>query len=303
MSNSLVPPRFSGHETFVCRYPWLPKVVKWIRTNPDLFKDENEAMVRLGVGKNMVRSIKYWAESAQIVEHSGPWHHLTAFGERLLGQEGHDPYLEHSQTLWLLHWKIATNPVHPSFYWTQLMNYWHRSEFTVTSALAFLKNSVPPSVKMPSDRTLFDGVRVFVNSYVPSRNRKGEIAEDNLDCPLVELNLLRETKAPNESIYTFNLEDKSSVGTTLFAYCLNDHWNTNYPYADLLDFDKVSVAEGSPGQVFKLPELSVRDRLDQLSLTTKGRLEYLESASLQQVRRKNNDSLSVELLDACFPYK
>jgi len=293
--------KFSGHETFVCRFPWLPKAVKWIRTNPELFKDENDAMIKLGVGKNMVRSIKYWAESAHIIEHSSFGHQLTAFGERLLGREGHDPYLERIETLWLLHWKIATNAIHPSFYWTQLMNYWHRSEFTVTSALSFLSNSIPLGIKKPSERTLSDGIKVFVNSYVPSRNRKGEVAEDNLDCPLVELNLLRETKAPNESIYTFNLEDKSGVSTTLFAYCLNDFWDTSYLDSDLLDFEKVSVAEGSPGQVFKLPELSVRDRLDQLSLCTKGRIEYLESSSLQQVRRKNEESLSVDLLDACFP--
>lgn len=32
--------------------------------------------------------------------------------------------------------------------------------------------------------------RKFLHTYVPTRGRKGEIQEDNLDCPLVELELI-----------------------------------------------------------------------------------------------------------------
>ncbi|MBF0503278.1 MAG: DUF4007 family protein, partial [Candidatus Riflebacteria bacterium] len=34
--------RFSGHETFVCRYPWLPKAVKVIYADPFTFSNEDE---------------------------------------------------------------------------------------------------------------------------------------------------------------------------------------------------------------------------------------------------------------------
>ena len=47
--------RFSGHETFPCRYAWLPKAVQWLAEDPALFRNEDQAMVKLGVGKNMVR--------------------------------------------------------------------------------------------------------------------------------------------------------------------------------------------------------------------------------------------------------
>jgi hypothetical protein len=55
--------RISGHETFPCRYAWLPKVVRGLRENPKLFSDEAAAMVTLGVGKNMVRSIRFWSQA------------------------------------------------------------------------------------------------------------------------------------------------------------------------------------------------------------------------------------------------
>jgi hypothetical protein len=51
--------KFSGHETFPCRYAWLPKAVDTVNNNPAIFSDEDEAMIKLGVGKNMVRAIRF----------------------------------------------------------------------------------------------------------------------------------------------------------------------------------------------------------------------------------------------------
>jgi len=50
---------FSGHEAFLFRYAWLKKGVDAARTDPEVFSKEEEAMTLLGVGKNMVRSIRH----------------------------------------------------------------------------------------------------------------------------------------------------------------------------------------------------------------------------------------------------
>ncbi|MEI7888664.1 MAG: DUF4007 family protein, partial [Actinomycetes bacterium] len=52
-------PQFARHETFYPRYGWVKKSVDAAAKDPNLFNDEN-AVVELGVGKNMVRSIRYW---------------------------------------------------------------------------------------------------------------------------------------------------------------------------------------------------------------------------------------------------
>ncbi|MCX6902420.1 MAG: DUF4007 family protein [Verrucomicrobia bacterium] len=54
--------RISGHESFPCRYTWLPKAVQGLSREPKLFADEQKAMVDLGLGKNMVRSVRFWAQ-------------------------------------------------------------------------------------------------------------------------------------------------------------------------------------------------------------------------------------------------
>ncbi len=301
--------RYSGHETFVCRYAWLPKVVKELsaKGGNDLFRCEDAAMVRLGIGKNMVRSAKFWAESAQIIEDNEDGSFVTPFGERLLGREGHDPYLERPETLWLIHWKIATNPIRPIFHWEQMLNYWHRSEFSESEVMTFLERGLPPAQAKRSKRTLSDGFRVFINSYVPTRGKKGEIAEDNLDCPLAELCLIRLAGERlgkdnhRELIYSFNIEPKASISPALFAYCVGDFWeNSHHKSSESLGFRIVSTGEGSPGQIFKLPEASVRTLLDHLSSTTDGALTFEESQSMQQIWRKRSIS-SDDLLDAIYP--
>ncbi len=300
--------RFSGHETFVCRYAWLPKIVTELNKpgGADLFQDFNESMVKLGVGKNMVRSAKFWAEAAQIIEDSPGGHQVTPFGNRLLGYEGHDPFLERSQTLWLLHWKISTNPIRPIFHWTQLLCHWHRSEFSESEVIPFLNRSLPPEQAKRSKRTLGDGLKVFINTYVPTRGRKGEVAEDNLDSPLTELDLLQvvgerlNKDQHREKIYAFNKEPKPSITPALLAYCIDDFWqNSPFSEEESLGFRPISVGENSPGQVFKLPEAALRNLLETFSSTTKGIMTFEESQNMQQLWRKREPEEN-ELLDAVY---
>jgi hypothetical protein len=66
--NAATPPyRISGHESFPCRYTWLPKAVRGLEANHHLFSDEDRAMVDLGLGKNMVHSARFWALAAGMV--------------------------------------------------------------------------------------------------------------------------------------------------------------------------------------------------------------------------------------------
>jgi Protein of unknown function (DUF4007) len=56
---------FSGHETFAFRYGWLTKAVNAASCDPAAFGSP-DAVVALGVGKNMVRSMRHWALATQV---------------------------------------------------------------------------------------------------------------------------------------------------------------------------------------------------------------------------------------------
>jgi hypothetical protein len=58
MGGSTPQHSFSGHETFPFRYLWLKKGFDAVRDNPGAFT-RPDATTTLGVGKNMVRSIRH----------------------------------------------------------------------------------------------------------------------------------------------------------------------------------------------------------------------------------------------------
>ncbi len=119
---------FSGHETFPFRYTWLPKGVGRLLNQPDLFTRE-DALVALGVGKNMVKSIRHWCTVTGVVERVDKGNAKpTDLGLRLFGDDGWDPYLEDPGTLWLLHWQLVREPI-PASTWYLAFTRWNTDRF------------------------------------------------------------------------------------------------------------------------------------------------------------------------------
>jgi hypothetical protein len=113
-----MPMKFSGHETFACRYVWSPKALQAIQSDPRVFADEDEAIVELGVGKNMVRSIRFWVEASGMAKPAQQGLEPTKLGLLIFGAKGWDPFIEDIQTLWLIHWNLTTQIEHPLFAWS-----------------------------------------------------------------------------------------------------------------------------------------------------------------------------------------
>lgn len=286
--------RISGHESFPCRYTWLPKAVRGLDANPKLFADEEQAMVDLGVGKNMVRSIRFWslATGMTVVGSKGSAPTLTDLAVGLLGKRGHDPFLEDRRTLWLLHWNLSTNATTPLLAWDYFLNRWQEPELTSSGAMKALEKIAGGEDDRASRATLEQHFDTFLHTYVPTRGRKGDVQEDNLDCLLVELQLIikagdREidpASGKREPIYVFRREEKPDITPELFIYCLYDFWDKRHKNESTLPLRDVAHGYGSPGQIFKLPEEDVRNRLEDLARRSDGLFSYAESANLQLIR-------------------
>jgi Protein of unknown function (DUF4007) len=297
--------RVSGHESFPCRYAWLPKAVRGLNDNPKLFSDDERAMVTLGVGKNMVRSIRFWVQATGVAatEPKGTGYSLTHLGRTLLGDHGLDPFLEDSSTLWLLHWNLSTDIENPLLAWDYLLNRWHEPELARSAALKVLLKEASKTDDGISMVTLEQHLDTFLHTYVPTRGRKGQVQEDNLDCPLVELDFLLKVGergvGKREPIYSFRREDKPEISLELFSYCLDDFWRKRHEPESTLPLREIAHGHGSPGQIFKLPEEDVRSRLELLSRQADGPFAYSESAHFQQVRRRR-DTNATSVLKAIY---
>jgi len=291
--------RFSGHETFACRYAWLPKAAHLMSTSETqnllTTSREDEAMVELGVGKNMVRSIKFWAENADIIRSTKEGHEITEFGHDIfLGDGAMDPYLEDIRTLWLIHWKLATNASSLFFVWDFLLNNYQEPELSASKVVRALEKATKDvSTKTVSSGSTEQMWNVFLRSYVPTRNSKGIVREDNLDCPLVELNMLIPTGITESSIhpgkiekkYAFRREDKRDISPALFAFCVGEFWESRFPDEQSIPFFSLVNSPGSPGQVFKIPEMDIRSRLLGIEESSQGYMSFQESAAIPRLMK------------------
>lgn len=190
-----VKPTFGGHEKFVFRHGWLKKGVDAVAETPEIFVQE-DAFVTLGVGKNMVRSIRHWCLAAGLIkeekenQHSRPSLHVTDLGKSLVLDDGWDPYLEDAGTLWLIHWQIVTNQIR-SLIWNITFSSFLVSEFSKKQLVGHVQNIIEFNHIRTTIGTIEREVDCCLRTYVFSRITRQDSLEDGLDCPLADLDLIR----------------------------------------------------------------------------------------------------------------
>lgn len=261
--------RVSGHESFALRYAWLPKAYRAIKKNGTILSKPEEAMVELGLGKNMILSLRFWVEVMGIAKPANSKRtelEITEFGQRVLANNGFDPFLENIQTLWLLHWKIATCSA-PLFAWEYILYQWGRPEWSHSEMLKAFTQETQRFGQKFAERTLKQHLDIFHHTYLPPRGKKE--LEDSLDTPLSSLRLIKTVGESNnwndsqrrEPLFAFRHEPKPEISTALFEFCLDDCFSRSET-EKTLTFKNVAVQPRNIGQVFKLPESDIHTRLD-----------------------------------------
>ena len=298
MAGSAIQHSFSGHETFPFRYPWLKKGFDAVREDAGVFS-RDDAITTLGVGKNMVRSIRHWCLAAGVLAENrdaGGALQPTELATLLLDDEGLDPYLEDPATLWLLHWQIASNRLRATtWFWT--FSHFNEPEFTreaLGSALFKWTQTLPG--KQVAESSVRRDVEVFLRTYVPSRASRGDIAEDTLDCPLTDLGLI--TQPGDGRSYRFQRGTQRGLPDDILLYAVLHFWQSFAPAAETLALHDIARQPGSPGRLFKIDESSLVERLEGIEQATDGKLSYAETAGLRQLYRRERVTPAEALTEA-----
>ena len=95
--------RFSGHDTFIVRTFWPKKGYDFV--NKGFRFSADDAVIELGVGKNMVSSIQFWMKALGLLEEDNIT--LTDFAKFVFDDQGVDPFLEDVGSIWLLHYYLV----------------------------------------------------------------------------------------------------------------------------------------------------------------------------------------------------
>lgn len=184
--------RFRAHETFFIRKGWLNKGLRNVQNDPAVFMGVNgNPMDILGIGANMVKALRYWLQAVGLTVEPPAGRRvqtLTQLGELIYE---HDPYLEEMGTLWLMHYRLATNKKDATA-WYYFFNEFRLTEFTRDDFIMQLNSYIRLYDEEVSERSLEDDYNCIINTYVPRIKSKPEKVqpESNIDCPLGELGLI-----------------------------------------------------------------------------------------------------------------
>lgn len=272
---------FSGHESFICKQFWLKKVLDFV-DNKRSFNDDT-AVVELGVGKNMVASLRFWGRAFGIIDEKDM---STPLANYLFGLNSKDQYLEDLGTIWLLHYHLIKN--NKASIYSSVFNEFRkeRIDFTKEHLHSFLKRKcedLAPHVY--NINTIHTDINVFLRNYIkPEKDEKIEI-EDDYSGLLIDLDLVKHYKQSIDDKITlwYKIEGQGRIDLPfqIVLYSILD----NYRNQKSITFRELQVGLNSPGLIFALNADGLYNKIEQIQDYYKS-IVYTETAGNQILQFK-----------------
>ena len=268
---------FSGHDSFQCRQLWLKKGYDYVIENRKF--NDDDAVVQLGVGKNMVSSIRFWLKAFNIVDNKDL---PTEFGKRLFDDEtGYDPFLEDEASLWLLHYQLVKTGF-ASIY-SIIFNEFRKEKlfFNKETYVNYLKRIGESDNDFNfNENTVAKDFNVFTNLY--KNESDGKNIEDSFTGILSELELLNVTgKGKDEQFYIENNE-RDNLSEFIVLYTILDNLN----YGNSIGLNSLEFNINSPGSIFALNRLGLMNKISEI-VSEFEEITFTDQAGIKELQFKN----------------
>ena len=271
MSNNKVKKyTFSGHESFPCKSLWLKKGYDYVVEGNDF--NSPEAVIGLGVGKNMVASIRFWLKAFGISDNDV----LTYLGNYLFDEsKGKDKYLEDIATLWLLHFNLVFSEeatIYKMFFCGVQKE---RTRFEREQVLTYVKLRMAEAGKMTlfNANTVKKDVGVLLQNYCLPRKPQ---SNEDFSSLLIDLDLIRQNSEGKG--YYFNVDGKRQVTKEIFLYGLlklrEQEGDNSIPF---------NTIQERVGLVFCMQDFETIKMLKQIASEYSEYIAYSDVAGIKQI--------------------
>lgn len=283
---------FARHETFHLRYAWLKKAYDAVQYNDFIFS-ESDAHITLGVGKNMARSMRYWALAYKVLEAKPEGAkgalQATELGHRIFSDTGLDPYLEREATLWLLHWQLL-RPTCDAPSWYFFFNQFNEAQFDSADILLGLQGyCLRQFATQPiAESSLRKDINCIIRTYLAD-DSKG-FQEDSLDSPFVALGLLQ---AYDKNHYAFHAGRKANLPNEIIVACALDYAARSS--AQSIAVSELAHGQGSLGKAFRIGPSIIEGAIEEASSKYNG-LDLASGGGLVQLAFEDAAVQALEIL-------
>ena len=248
--------RFSGHDTFVVRSYWPKKGYDFLANDGEFSRED--AVVHLGVGKNMVTSIQFWMKALGLLEEDNRT--LTHFAHFLFKKdEGVDPYLENVGSTWLLHYFLLKTE-YASIYslvFNDLRK--ERSVFSKNQLSSFIKRRYDElDDNSLNSNTIEKDISTFIRLYRRPEFSMVKDFEEEINSLMMELGLLhsaveeelKEGTNKKEKVEWFYLhgESRDDLHPLILLFSILDR----FPEQLNIGFKTLEIEPNGPGLAFML---------------------------------------------------
>ncbi len=275
---------FSGHDSFQCRQLWLKKGYDFVQEGKN-FNDE-DAVVKLGVGKNMVSSIRFWLKAFNIIDNKDI---PTEFGKRLFDDEnGYDPFLEDEASLWLLHYQLVKNGF-ASIY-SIIFNEFRKEKlfFNKETFVNYVKRigESNPDLNF-NENTVGKDFIVFANLY--KNDPESKDVEDSFSGILSEIELIKTMgKAKEEQFYIENTE-RDNLPEAVVLFTILDNSN----YGNSISLNSLEFDLNSPGSIFALNRSGLINIISEIVSDYKD-ITFTDQAGIKELQfKKKSDAYTI----------
>jgi hypothetical protein len=267
---------FSQHQSFYFRDRWLEKFLDF-QSKSQNSKSSFDASnyYKLGVGKNMFESMKFWVKVFDITNND---YELTEFGKVL---QVKDPLLLDNNSLSLLHYKLVTNKTDGPFW------FWFFNIFSggfLNKNDIYLKENLfgwaEATFKRISTNSLKKDLLCFLQMYTAEENRLDP--EDSIFSPFSKLKLIKETPL---SVVKRNI-NYETVGIVSLLFSLVEQMKRKNLVT--LSIEQIIEEEGYWGKVFLLDRANVIRALNEIKLLYKDILIFDQTSKLDTITIKDN---------------
>ena len=278
---------FSGHDTFHCRHLWLKKGYEFIKQKRKF--TDNDAVVHLGVGKNMVSSIRYWMKAFDLLDEKDE---LTTIAHKIFDDNGGwDPFLEDDATLWVLHHNLIKKSYATTYNWVFNELRKEKIQFSKKNYIDFINRKCQfNDIKLTSLNTLNDDFGVFTKMYLRTDNQSRD-KEDTFSGILTELDLVDEIEKGKDTFYVIENKDRDELPEDILLYAIlsDDRFDRS------VNVRSLEIEDNSLASIFALTRTSLINKIENLSKNKKYKfLKYSDHAGIKELQfDKRMDPLEI----------
>lgn len=238
------------HESFSIREGWLSKGLLAVKNNSRVFSMDDATDV-LGIGTNMVKSLKYWLYATNLINDEKNNIKITELGNLILE---YDPYMEDEFTWWMIHINLLLNE--DDFYVGNLFfNKILSKNFSKEEVFNIVSNVLETKKLEYNDKILVDEINMIIKTYVVDSSTDNP--ENNFNCPLADLELLNRISKDNYELLKPNYRNLNFLVVYFLVLKILDG-------REYISIDELLKVQNSPSRLLNLDKNLLNDYLDDM---------------------------------------